>query len=54
MPLVARAMVPMRARLLTAQSLVHVNSQPFVRQPVTRWISRLYTKRTYFAAKPGT
>jgi len=31
--------MPMRARLLTAQSLVHVNSQPFVRQLVTRWIS---------------
>src|SRR5664280_1657113 len=29
----------LRARLLTASSLVHVNSQPFLRQPVTRWIS---------------
>jgi hypothetical protein len=29
----------MRARLLTAQSLVNVHSQPFVRQLVTRWIS---------------
>ena len=29
----------MRARLLTAQSLVHVNGQPLLRQPVTRWIS---------------
>ena len=29
----------MRARLLTASSFVHVNSQPFVRHPVTGWTS---------------
>src|SRR5674476_1079324 len=28
-----------RARLLTAYSLVHVNSQPLLRTPVTWWIS---------------
>ena len=43
----------MRARLLTASCLVHVNSQPFLRQPVTWWISRLHAKRTYFAGKPA-
>ena len=33
------ARMPMRARLMTALSLVLVNSQPFLRQPVSRWIS---------------
>src|SRR5450631_2092021 len=44
----------MRARLLTAPCLVHVSSQPFLRQPVTWWISRLHVKRTYFAGKPAS
>src|ERR1019366_891147 len=34
-----RPTLPMRARLLTASSLVHVNSQPLLRQPVTLGIS---------------
>ena len=44
----------MRARLLTAQSLVHVNSQPFVRQLVTRGISPVVRQAPYFAGKPET